>query len=176
MFWRSVLLLTLAAGRLAMGSVTYSFSENYFYADPKDPNLSDQIRLYADFTLVVPDFLNGFNTFSADQTQSCFGGGLADGTVYGFNCSEIFLDISGDEASVRLIGCLTSSPSSCSTFADESFVIVPNQSGTWYAFNRSEFPSDTVGGSSLAVNPEPGTFGLMLPALLLSFLFGARRR
>ncbi|MBV9613175.1 MAG: hypothetical protein JO091_11925 [Acidobacteriaceae bacterium] len=171
MLWRSILLAIVAAYRLGAAPVTYTFSDSYSYSDP-----TSRLASSAYLSLVAPDFLNGLNTFTKNQTQACSGGGLADGSVYSYNCQQITLDISGTFASVEMFGCLTTLPSLCNLFVDESFVVVPNESGTWYGFHPLGFPPGTNGGSSFAVNfePEPSTFVLMAPALLLPLLLRAR--
>jgi len=181
------LLTLLLPGAARSAPVRYSYLEDYSFSDPSDPNPMDRLSMSAGFTIVVPDFLEGLYWFTADQLQGCHVYGVADGAVYGYQCTAAIVDFGGSSAFVGIVGCpidygqvescLTDPAKWLPTPAGALFTITPGQSGTWYTFAAPGFPPGTIGGSTLVINPEPPTLAFsFLTCILASFLCASRAR
>lgn len=188
-FLKIAALTLILTGAALSTPVTYTFDQSYGNRfNPADP--LDFVEFAESFSVVVPDFLpDGVNRVPIPGAPHCMGG-TADASSYGGYCEEAVFDVSANQVSVNVLGCPVGYPfvdlPSCLATPTEwigltgggNFTIIPGQSGTyfdpfipWFAVGPS-----VSGGTTLAVNPEPATFGLALAATSIASLMYLRQR
>lgn len=188
-FFVAAICLLAVAGR-AKADVTYSYSDNYDYSwPPNDPDWSprDIVQYGGGATVTALDFVDGTEWFT---NGTCGSEGMEDGSIYGSNCLEIELSVSGGDVAMDIYGCWSYATTPCSTtspdftsLGGETIGGVPpdtNISYEEYYPAKNETVTFTINDPSIESvlpmpTPEPATFLLMFP-LPLAILFGCARR
>jgi len=174
----------LAVSHCARADVVYSYSDYYSYSTGVGSfRLPTDVVEYTGWANVTaPDFVDGTEWFSTD---SCFSGGLSDGSVYGSHCVGVELSVSGGTVAIDTYGCWTPPLSSCSTSSTdfthlgEVFISgVPADTNVSYetydpAHNETvtfTIEDASIPGVLLLPAPEPATLALMFPVALALLL------